>query len=95
MGNRSQMTAAVGLSAEEERERPGQADDVPVLVGLVVERLGLGVAGDGLVNLLAGHPFPDVGVVGDALERDVRHRAVHEPPVQVALRGRRRVDLLP
>ena len=37
-----------------------------VLVGLVVQRLGLGVPGDRRVDLLAGHPLLDVRVVGDA-----------------------------
>ena len=47
-------------------ERPGHPDALLVLVGLVVERLGLGVAGDGGVDLLAGHALLDVRVVGDA-----------------------------
>ncbi len=35
-----------------DRERPADADALVVLVGLVVEHLGLGVAGDGGVDLL-------------------------------------------
>ena len=59
-------------------ERPGHADARRVLVGLVVEQLGVGVAADGGVDLGARHALVDVGVVGDRLQRDVRHALVDE-----------------
>jgi len=46
------------------------------------------MAGDGGGDLLARHPFVDVGVVGDGLERDVRHRLVLEPAAHAFLRVR-------
>ena len=55
-----------------------------VFVGLVVERFGFGVAGDGRVDLLARHAFLDVRVVGDGLERDVRHALVDKALADVA-----------
>ena len=58
-----------------------------VLVRLVEERLGLGVPGDRRVDLLARHAFLDVRVVGDDLERDVRHTLVDEALADVALRS--------
>ena len=86
VGRRHGRQAAVRRQALH-GERPGQPDDALVLVGLVVQRLGVGVPGNRLVDLFAGHALLDVGVVGDALERDVRHGAVDEPLVHVALRG--------
>ena len=67
-----------------DRERAGDADALVVLVGLVEEHLGVGVAGDGGVDLLARHALVDVGVVGDRLERDVRHALVDEALADVA-----------
>ncbi len=61
-----------------DRERAGHTHALVVLVRLVVERFGVGVAGDGRVDLLARHPFVDIRVVGDRLERDVRHALVDE-----------------
>ena len=75
---------AVGREALD-RERAAHADALVVLVGLVVERLGVGVAGDGGVDLLAGHAFLDVRVVGDGLEGDVRHALVDEALADVAV----------
>jgi hypothetical protein len=65
-------------------ERPGDADDVLVLQRLVKERLRLGVTVDGSVDFLTCHPRLDVGVVGDALERDVRHTAIDKALADVA-----------
>ena len=62
-----------------DRERARYADAPRVLVRLVVEQLGLGVPLDRRVDLLARHPFPDVRVVRDRLQRDVRHALVDEP----------------
>ena len=75
-----------------DRERPGHADARVVLVGLVVEQLGVGVTADGGVDLLARHALADVGVVGDRLQRDVRDALVDEALANVARvgRGRRR-----
>ena len=61
-----------------DRERSGHADARGVLVGLVVEQLGVGVAADGGVDLRARHALADVGVVGDRLQRDVRDALVDE-----------------
>ena len=66
-------------------ERPGHADRLLVLVGLVVERFGLGVPGDGRVDLLPRHAFADVRVVGDGFQRDVRHALVDEALADVAV----------
>ena len=41
-----------------DRERPGHADALVVFVGLVVERFGLGMAGDGGVDLLRASCLP-------------------------------------
>ncbi len=68
-----------------DRERPADPHPLVVLVGLVVERLGVGVAHDRPVDLFAGHALPDVGVVGDRLEHDVRHAPVDEALADVAL----------
>ena len=72
-------------------ERPGDADALVVLVRLVVEQLGVGVARDRRVDLLARHAFFDVRVVRDRLQRDVRHALVDEalPDVVVGLVLRR------
>ena len=59
-------------------ERPGDAGARFVDVGLVVERFLVGVAGDGGVDLLAGHAFADFGIVGDGFEGDVRDGLVAE-----------------
>ena len=59
-------------------EGTGQADSALVLVGLIVQSLGIGVLADRGVDLFARHPLGDVGIVGDALERDVRDRAIDE-----------------
>ena len=66
-------------------ERPGHADRLLVLVGLVVERFALGVPGDGRVDLRPRHAFLDVRVVGDALQRDVRHALVDEALADVVV----------
>ena len=66
-----------------DRERPRHADDLLVLVRSVEERLGLGVAGDGGVDLLARHALVDVGVLGDRLEGHVRHALVDEAAADV------------
>ncbi len=50
-------------------ERAGDADGLFVLVGLVVQGFGVGVAGDGRVDLLAAHALLDVRIVGDGFER--------------------------
>ena len=65
-----------------------------VLVGLVVQRFRCRHAGDGRVDLLARHALLDVRVVGDALERDVRHAPVDEALADVAL-GRVLGGILP
>ena len=129
---------AVGRQAFD-RERPGDADLLLVLVGLVVEGFELGLGGDGSVDFLlagdAGLPpvgvqflrgigpfsidvsgdFPllpllaqrlvdlltqrfkhllelvpddvDLGVVGNGLQRDVRHALVDKTLANVAERG--------
>src|SRR5271157_2343516 len=64
-------------------EGAGDPDAFGVFVRLVVEQLGFGVAGDGDINLLAGHAFFDVGIVGDALERYVRHALIYKSPLDV------------
>ncbi len=46
-------------------ERTSHPDTLGVLVGLVVEHLGVGVASDCGVDLGTTHTFPDVGVIGD------------------------------
>ena len=75
-----------------DRERPGHADARRVLVGLVVEQLGVGVTADGGVDLLARHALVDVGVVGDRLQHDVRNAPVDEALADVVgvTRGGRR-----
>ena len=55
--------------------------------GLVVERFGIGVAGNGGVYLFAAHAFVDVRVVGDGFERDVSHALVDEPFADVLAGG--------
>ena len=55
-----------------------------VLEGLVVEQLEVGVPLDRCVDLLAGHPLLDVGVVGDRLQRDVLDPLVDEAVPDVA-----------
>ena len=47
---------------------PVNADFLLVLVGLVVEDLEVGVPLDRCVDLLAGHPLLDVGVIRDRLQ---------------------------
>src|SRR5262249_35648612 len=66
-------------------ERPGHADNLPVLIGLGIEDFGVGMPANGGVDLLAGHALLDVWVVGDALERDVWHALVDETLADVAL----------
>ena len=70
-----------------DRERTGHADARRVLVGLVVEQLGVGVAADGGVDLGARHALADVGVVGDRLQRDVRDALVDEALADVVRVG--------
>jgi hypothetical protein len=65
-------------------ERAGDADAFRVLVRLVVQEFGFGVAGDGRVNLLARHPLADVGVVGDGFERHVRDATIDEASADVS-----------
>jgi hypothetical protein len=48
-----------------DRERAADPNSALVFIGLIKERLGLGVAADGGVDLGAGHAFADVGIVGD------------------------------
>ena len=76
-----------------DRERAGDADGLVVLIRLVVQRLRLGMAGDGRVDLLPRHALLDVRVVGDGLERHVRHTLVDEALADVALGLVRRRDL--
>ena len=67
---------------------PVDADALRVLVRLVVEQLGVGVAGDGRVDLLARHALADVGVVGDRLQGHVRDALVDEAAADVGCRDR-------
>jgi hypothetical protein len=66
-------------------ERPSHADALSVLVRLVVEELGVGVAQDRRVDCLARHALRDVRVVRDGLQRDVRHALVDEALADVVL----------
>jgi hypothetical protein len=66
------------------REWPAHPHGLVVFIGLVVERFGVGVAGDGGVDLLARHALLDIRVVGDGFERDVRHSLVDEALFDVA-----------
>ncbi len=66
------------------RERPAHTHALVVFVGLVVERFGLRVFGDGRVDLLPRHALCNVRVVSDGLERDVRHALVDEAAPDVA-----------
>jgi hypothetical protein len=69
-----------------DRERAADADGLVVLIRLVVQHLGLGVAGDSRVDLLPCHALLDVRVVGDGLERHVRHTLVDKGLADVTLR---------
>ncbi len=69
---------------------PRHADDLLVLVGAVEQGLGLGVAGDRGVDLLARHALADVRVLGDRLQGHVRHALVHEAAADVVAGGRER-----
>jgi hypothetical protein len=75
------------------RERASDAHLLVVLVGLVVEQLGLGVAADGGVDLLPAHPLLDFRVVGDRLQGDVLHPLVDEPVTNVVTNLSRRQRL--
>ena len=72
-------------------ERAGDADLAVVLVGLVEQEFSVGVFGDGGGDLRASLPLLDVRVVGDRLERDVRHTLVDEALLNVAREIFRRV----
>ena len=67
-------------------ERPAHTHGSFVFVRLVEQGFGVGVFANGDVDLGAGHAFLDVGIVRDALQRDVRHRFVNEPGFDVASR---------
>src|SRR5665647_1888141 len=73
-----------------DRERPRHADARGVLVGLIVEQLGVGVAAYGGVDLLARHALADVGVIGDRLQRDVWNALVDQALADVVSVGRNR-----
>jgi len=66
-------------------ERAADANSLVVLIGLVEEGFGLGVFGDGGVDLRAGHAFLDVGVVGDGFESDVGNALVYEAFADVVI----------
>ena len=66
-------------------ERPRHADALVVLVRLVVQQFGVGVAEDGGVDLRPRHAFRDVGVVGNRLQRHVRHALVDEALADVTV----------
>ncbi len=70
-----------------DRERARHADDLAVLVRSIEQGLGLGVAGDRGVDLLAAHALADVGVLGDRLEGHVRDALVDEAAADVARRS--------
>jgi len=72
-------------------KRAADADRFLVLVGLVVERLALGVPCDGRVDLLTRHAFLDFRIIGNGLQRDVRHPLVDEALADVGLFGVRRL----
>ncbi len=67
-------------------ERPAHTHGSFVFVRLVEQGFGVGVFANGDVDLGAGHAFLDVGIVRDALQRDVRYRFVNEPGLDVAAR---------
>ncbi len=66
-------------------ERPAHPDTLVVLIGLVVERLEVGVSCNRVVYLLPAHALPDVGIVGDRPERDVRYPPVDEALADIAV----------
>jgi len=51
-----------------DRKRPCDTHLLPVFPRLVVKGLLLRVLGDRRVDLLAVHPFADVGILGDRLQ---------------------------
>ena len=73
-------------------EPPGDPHLPAVFERLVNEQFGLGVTGDGSVNFVATHALPDIGILRDRLQRDVRNPLVDEPLLDVAsiaISGRR------
>jgi len=72
-------------------ERTADAGFLLVHEGLIVERLLRRVAGDGGVDLLARHALLDVRVIGDGLERHMRHGFVFEAASDAFLRVRQLV----